>query len=545
MNIVEFVDKFAPLESLFESSNRDKITRALESVANNWLSQVECSSVTTKLITFGSSILGVVTNESDLDTVLLIPSIISRERFFSSFVDYLISHPGDLLISSLMAVPDAHVPVLKMVVNGLPVDILPCRVPPKNLTAFLTAGLTSDGRGDFKLIVTKELCTPSLLALNGVRVGRTLIDSIIAGRMINDDEQIDLNIALPVHTDRVAKFRTCLRLIKLWAKERGVYSNIFGFFGGVTWAILLVKVCLTPCASTDTRSIAIDAFSINEIIARFFKFCHEWHWGTAQPVSLKPLPNGLAQFLATISKPSSAQSTPSMSAMPSPGEESPAISTPEESPTKPMASNSSMWDPSTSESDRKALMPVLTPISPFMNSTFNVLVSTHRVLIDEFRRAFDITSTGSFDPSVLCQSALPELTSNYGMILPIKLSVKEFPDISESERHRILFVWKSLVESKLRVLIFHLERVPGIICRPYPSAQSIDAYSLQFSIGISLTPPDEEEIDPEEIQGSTLPKMIFDLNYPVSQFHGALSTTLETRKDKDTLKQYCRLEIAL
>ena len=541
MNILEFVDALAPLESDEETHKRANITAALERIANEWLVNKESITIGTKLITFGSSILGVVTNESDLDTVLVIPSSISRERFFSGFVEYLTSNPGDLVITSLMAVPDAHVPVLKMTVNGLPVDILPCRVPPKNLSAFLATGLTTDGRGDFKLIVTKELCTPSLLALNGVRVGRTLIDSVSAGHIVNDDVSDQFN------TQRINKFRTCLRLIKLWAKERGVYSNIFGYFGGVTWAILLVKVCLCPVNLADPRTLVIDALSDYDVIARFFKFCHEWTWGTAKPISLKALPNGLAQFLSTISKPSSAYSTPSMSAMPSPGEDSPLpSSSPEESPVKPtLSANSSMWDPSTNESDRKALMPVLTPISPFMNSTFNVLVSTHRVLVDEFRRAADIASNGSFDPSVLCQSALPELQTHYGLVLPIKLSVKQSTDISEAELHRILFVWKSLVESKLRVLVFHLERVPGTICRPYPSAQPIDQFSLQFSIALSLTPPDDhgENVDHETPNGQS--RMVFDLNYAVSQFHGALSTTLETRKDKDLLKQYCRLEIAL
>ena len=530
MNILEYVDAFAPLESDEQGTKRAEITKSLETIANLWLSSVESASLPTKLITFGSSILGVVTAESDLDTVLLIPSSITREKFFAGFVSFLSLHTGDLDITSLMAVPDAHVPVLKMVVDGLPVDILPCRVPPKNLAAFLSAGVSADGRGDFALISTKDLCTPSLLALNGVRVGRTLMDSIIAGFVINDDERITTDISSPLPAERARKFRTCLRLIKLWAKQRGVYSNITGYFGGVTWAILLVKVCLSSASLLEPRTLVIDTFSDDAIIARFFKFCHEFNWGTAKPITLKPLPSGLAQFLTTISKPSSSQSTPSMSAMPSPGEETVPVANPDE----PAAS--SMWDPSTNESDRKALMPVLTPISPFMNSTFNVLVSTHRVLVDEFRRAYDITNSPKYDPSNLCESALPELGYNYGLILPIKLSVKGSPD--DAEMKRLLFVWKSLIESKIRVLIFHLERVPGVICRPFPlPLQNGDKLSFQFSIGISLVPPED---DAEESE-----KPVFDLNYAVAQFHRALVSTLETRQDKDLLKQYCSLEIAL
>lgn len=38
-------------------------------------------------------------------------------------------------------------------------------------------------------------------------------------------------------------FKLALRLIKMWCKNRGLYSNKLGYFGGVQLAILTARIC--------------------------------------------------------------------------------------------------------------------------------------------------------------------------------------------------------------------------------------------------------------------------------------------------------------
>ena len=492
--LLSLLEVVTPLESPTEKERRMHTIARIEEVALDWLESEGRNNIPVKLLTFGSSILGVVTNESDLDAVLMIPQSISRETFFSNFVKKLSAAAEPLRIESLMAVPDAHVPVLKMVVDGLPVDILPCLVPERTLLAFLNSFDSLTSSYNFRLISVDELDTPSLLALNGVRVGRTLVDSVRAGRMIADDEQIvggDL---------RLSKFQTCLRAVKYWAKQRGIYSNALGYFGGVTWAILLVRLCLSDSA-------CIDSCSETELLARFFLSLNEQSWGAANPISLRPLPSSIAQFILTLK--------PAGSAGASPDEDE---------------KGESMWDPSVSDTDRRALMPVLTPVAPFMNSTFNTVPTTQRIMTDEFRRAAEICKTPDWSVETLWASSLPELEVRYPTRLQLSLKSKT----QSEEGKKWLFVWESLVNSKLRVLLYHLERIPGVVCRPYPDAvRTKSDFELLFIVFLAIVPLNGQE------------SRTIDFNDAVAQFHGALVQAMDIRDDHETIRASCHLSVSL
>lgn len=125
----------------------------------------------------------------------------------------------------------------------------------------------------------------------------------------------------------IERYRTTLRCIKLWAKSRGIYSNILGYFGGVSWMILVAKICMM-CPYLEP----------NKLLYQFFLCFTNWEWNYSNPISLVPIENqekfGISKELLYVE-------------------------------------------------NRKHLMPILTPAFPTMNSTHNVSLSTKQAMLTE------------------------------------------------------------------------------------------------------------------------------------------------------------------
>ena len=117
-------------------------------------------------------------------------------------------------ITQIVPIPDAKVPIIKIIYKGIPIDILVACVSFKSIDN--NFNLEDDN-------ILKNCCDKCILSLNGCRVTNAIFKLLPQGR-IND-------------------FQLALHAIKLWAKKRGIYSNAMGYLGGVAWAILVAKVC--------------------------------------------------------------------------------------------------------------------------------------------------------------------------------------------------------------------------------------------------------------------------------------------------------------
>ena len=107
-----------------------------------------------------------------------------------------------------------------------------------------------------------------------------------------------------------------------------------GFLGGISWALLVARICqLYPTALPST------------LISRFFRVYEHWKW--PNPVMLNAITDGNLGL--------------------------------------------KVWNPKIYPKDRTHLMPIITPAYPAMNSTYNVSNSTLMLMKQEFARGANVT----------------------------------------------------------------------------------------------------------------------------------------------------------
>lgn len=317
-----------------------------------------------KLFTFGSYRLGVYGPGSDIDTLVVVPKHVTKEDFFTVFADLLRKRSE---LQKIEPIPGAYVPIIKTVFDGIDIDIICARLDIPQVPLDLSLK-------DNNLL--RNIDDTDLRALNGTRV-TDLILKLVPQKTV---------------------FRHALRTIKLWAKKRAIYANMFGFPGGVAWAMLVARIC-------QLYPNAVGAV----IVEKFFDLYIRWNW--PQPVLLQPIEDG------------------------------------------PLPVR--VWNPRLYGADRAHIMPVITPAYPSMCATHNICTSTKTIIMSELKRASEIVKQikdGKKSWSAMFQKH--DFFYRYKFYLTVIAATR-----GTYEEH---LGWSGLVKSKLRLLVQRLEVIPGI-----------------------------------------------------------------------------------
>lgn len=295
-----------PLETEENILRRSVILSDLRKLFRSWvkevcidkgLSQEMADDAGGHIFVSGSYRLGVNEPGADIDTICIAPTHITRADFFSTLKDRLELLPK---ITNLVTIEDAIVPLITFDYDEINIDlqiaILPLNTIPESLN------LLDDD-------ILKNVDSGSEKSLNGPRV-------------------TELMIKLIPNRDSFIKV---LRILRRWAKRRGLYSNKLGYLGGINWCILTLFINqLYPTASPVT------------LLQKFFMVLSTWSWPAAIQL------------------------------------------------TKTYDANLGLqvWTPSGFR-NRQHVMPILTPAYPSMNSSMSVSELTLSVMKDEFKRGLE------------------------------------------------------------------------------------------------------------------------------------------------------------
>ncbi|SPR01834.1 Poly(A) polymerase [Plasmodiophora brassicae] len=398
------------IESRAESIKRETVLGMLNQICQRWARDITlelglgdhlANETRLQLYTFGSYRLGVHVAGADIDTLIVGPRHITRELVFTRLADVLNAHEK---VTELTAVLDAYVPVVKFQFDDIEFDLLYAQLALDRLPAPLNI---------FKNDLLVNIDEQSIRSLNGVRVTDTIL----------------------MQVPNKSTFRTTLRFIKHWAQTRGIYSNVYGFLGGVSWAILTARVCqLYPNAAPSL------------LVQKFMTVFDLWRW--PRPVTLCEV------------------------------EEDPALGLP-------------VWNPAVNPRERNDMFPVLTPAYPSMNSTYNVSTATRRMIKRELLRGKELTeSIGHrlFSMDDFRRLLAPsEIFSEHRDFLQICAYAKD-----KDQLHK----WLGWVEAKIRLLIKNVDNIPNCEAYPVPKHYPLPPRTIEVTIPAPASTDDNGAAQP-------------------------------------------------
>nr|CAD2195644.1 unnamed protein product [Meloidogyne enterolobii] len=316
----------------------------------------------------GSQILETNTSLSDMDILCILPKYINIYDF--SGEDGIYGLYGRLLLNkkiNVNIVQTSRILMIELKMYGIDVDLIYAQIPFKNVT------------NNFDImnneIIEENKNKQSILALAGFR-------STIKIKEMNLNQKL---------------FISLMRFLKIWAKNRLIYSNIAGYLSGSSLAIMSAKICIIyPNASLP---IAIKQFFI------FYKL-----WGWPQPILLNELENEFKKAKEIVEPWKWINK-----------EDNSEFETDSET-----DSNDELLEEE-KEGNDGTQMSIITSGFPEQNTTFNVNKFTFKRIIKEIKRANEIINKTNNEQESIWEELIEKLNweNNYEYFILILCKLNE------------------------------------------------------------------------------------------------------------------------
>ncbi|TGZ57843.1 hypothetical protein CRM22_009815 [Opisthorchis felineus] len=348
--LMEVVESFKLFDSTDERRKKLNIVRSLEHIGEQWVRELASDQRLThrlsdktglcRLLVQGSTALGISSRSGDIDAVLLVPNFVDRDDFFSSFPSWL-RKSGD--ISELAAVPDTFVPLIRIKVSGIQVDLVISRLATSYIPRRLDFEQTP---GD----LYRNMDAISVRSLSGLHLAYELKKMMLGH----------------------AHFLPMLRVIRTWVRARAIGSYVYGFPPSIAWTIMVVYICRRL---GDNSQISTFCVCRRSSVCRTSEPAAERNSGKEL---LAPSSHGLSCLVYTFFAQFASWPWPH----------------PVQIASIKVASDLNIfsWDPQRNAQDGRDLMPILTPVFPNKNAAFTVRQATRKIVTDELIRARDIVS---------------------------------------------------------------------------------------------------------------------------------------------------------
>ena len=391
------------------------------------------------LFTFGSFRLEVDDASSDVDVLVMVPPLVDREAdFFGIENDHgvcpsmLSRLKQDERVQGVVAVADAYVPCIKMSFGGIDFDLTFANVLRSELPQQSEWGDDVNswraGPGNFAVDGAMHALAhdlPSVRSFVGVHATHCVLRSM---------------------QQHYETFRQTLVYVKAWAKQRGVYGSMMGYPGGVAWTLLTAFYCRQRFAAMHGSH---SPPTVGNMLTGFFSMWSEWPW--PQPVELVERS--------------------------SPGEQThPVLDGEVWRPTSESPSGGS----GSSMQSGAALMPIISPAYPQINTTHTVSGAAFRVIQEELQAAAQLSSAAGIGG---CYS-LDEWLEISGQQEPTHRSfLRRYPkylyiEVSAEQGNARRAQWFALAKAWLRHVVTKLESADEL-ARAHLFPSSFDLATMQ------------------------------------------------------------------